>query len=48
MRRALLEELPALTKFFGLKPWDIDRLTARELHQYRTWQQEYIAEMERG
>ncbi len=36
MRRALLTDLPALTHFYGLKPWDLDRMTLREINEYRT------------
>ena len=34
MRRALLRSWPALTKFFGLMPWDVERLTGDELREY--------------
>jgi hypothetical protein len=36
MRRELLKTLPALSMHFGLHPWDIDRLTYRELDTYLT------------
>lgn len=36
MRRALLEELPALTKFYGVMPWHLERMTLREINEYRT------------
>ncbi len=32
----LLHELPALTKFYGLRPWEVEALTIEELHVYRT------------
>lgn len=44
MRRALLEELPALTKFYGLRPWDLDRMTLREVAEYRNQMRAYQAE----
>ena len=28
----LLGELPALTKFYGLRPWDLERMTLREIY----------------
>ena len=34
MRRALLSELPALSHVFGLKPWEIPRLTIAERGEY--------------
>lgn len=34
MRRALLLSLPALSQYFGLMPWDAERLTFRELQAY--------------
>lgn len=42
MRRALREQLPALTRFYGLKPWDVERLTFGELDQYMTWMTDYL------
>lgn len=40
MRRALREEWPALSHFYGLKPWDVDPanpgcLSYGEVHAYR-------------
>ena len=34
MRRALLEQLPAFSHVFGIHPWDVDRLTLREVNTY--------------
>lgn len=48
MRRALISELPALTKFYGLEPEAFDRMTAREVSEYRTQFQQYQAEQSRG
>lgn len=36
MRRALLRSLPRLTQFYGLKPWDLERMTLREISEYVT------------
>lgn len=44
MRRALLEELPALTRFYGLPPEAFDRMTAREVSEYRTQLMKHQAE----
>jgi hypothetical protein len=35
MRRALLPWLPALSYHYGLKPWDIDRMTFREIEVFK-------------
>ena len=34
MRRALLQQWPALTKFYGLMPWHVELLTLEELGEY--------------
>lgn len=34
MRRALLKSWPAITRFYGFHPWDIERLTVDELNEY--------------
>jgi hypothetical protein len=34
VRRALLRSWPALTRFYGLHPWDVERLTSDELNEY--------------
>ena len=31
MRRVAVNRLPALAHFFGIRPWDLDRLTAPEI-----------------
>lgn len=36
MRAALLAELPALTRFYGLRPWEVEVLTLEELGEYRS------------
>lgn len=46
MRRALLDELPALTRFYGLKPADLDAMSLREISEYRTQMHKAIAEQE--
>lgn len=48
MRRALVAELPALTKFYGLEPESFDRMTLREVSEYRTQFQKWQAEQARG
>lgn len=47
MRRALLKQWPALSKFYGLFPWDVDRLTFDELRQYLDQYAEYQRETKR-
>jgi hypothetical protein len=47
IRRALLKQWPALTRFYGLFPWDVDRLTADELAQYVTQMADYQREVRR-
>jgi hypothetical protein len=32
----LLVRLPSLTKFYGLRPWDLERMTLREVSEYLT------------
>lgn len=34
MRRRLLKAWPALSYHFGLRPWDVDRLSMDELNEY--------------
>lgn len=34
MRRALLSAWPALSRVYGLHPWQVDRLTPDELNAY--------------
>ena len=41
MRQELLSQWPALSHLFGLHPWDIDRLTAREVAAYRAALDDY-------
>lgn len=47
MRQALLTELPALTRFYGLRPEDVDRMTLREISEYQTQMHKAQAEAER-
>lgn len=35
MRRQLLTELPSLTRFYGIKPQDVESMTLREIWEYR-------------
>lgn len=44
MRRQLLAELPLLTRFYGLKPADLDGMTLREISEYRARLQQIQAE----
>lgn len=48
MRRELIDQLPALTHFYRLKPWDVERLTFDELHVYVKWMNEYVEAQQRG
>lgn len=34
MRRALIKSWPALSRFYNLHPWDVERLTVDELNEY--------------
>ena len=36
IRRALVDEWPALSHLYGIHPWDMDRLTLAELEAYVT------------
>lgn len=47
MRRALLRQWPALSRFYGLFPWDVDRLTIDELGQYIDQYADYQRELKR-
>ena len=47
MRRALLKQWPALTKFYGLMPWHVERLTLDELDQYLRQLIDHEREMKR-
>lgn len=48
MRRALLAEWPALSRLYGLHPWDVPRLTADELIAYRKHLHQTIDAQQRG
>lgn len=48
MRRALREQLPAFTFFYGLKPWEIEQLTFGELETYTTWMNAYVEQHQGG
>lgn len=48
MRRAHASVLPALTQFFGLKPWDLDRMTQREISAYQAWMLARVSEANGG
>jgi hypothetical protein len=36
VRRALLPDLPLFSRFFGIHPPDIDRMTLREISEYQS------------
>jgi hypothetical protein len=38
--------LPAFTRFYGLRPEDFDRMTLREISEYRSQMQKAQAEAE--
>jgi hypothetical protein len=48
VRRALLAELPALTRFYGLTPADLDGMTFREISEYQTQMYRALSEGEAG
>lgn len=48
MRRALLKRLPALTRFYGLKPADIDAMTLREVAEYNAQYETYLRDQPKG
>lgn len=47
MRQALLAQLPALTAFYGLRPWELDDMTEEELDEYTRQLAEHQADVER-
>jgi hypothetical protein len=47
VRRALLRQWPALTKFYGLFPWHVDQLTVDELAEYLRQMRAYQDEQRR-
>ena len=47
MRQALLEQLPALTAFYGIKPWELEDLTEAELDEYTRQLADHQAEVAR-
>lgn len=36
MRRRLIKALPGLCQFYGIKPWEIERMTLREIAEFQT------------
>jgi len=48
VRAALLEQLPALTRFYGLKPWDFDRMTLFEVSEYLSQLRQYRDDTEKA
>lgn len=45
IRRALREQLPALTHFYGLRPWEVEHLSFGEVTEYLNQLAEYQREM---
>ena len=43
MRRARLRQLPQLTRFYGIKPWDLERMTVREVSEYHVQMEQFLA-----
>lgn len=48
MRRVLLRQLPALTKFYGIKPPDVEQMTLREIVEYQRQMDEWLAQEANG
>lgn len=46
MRRALLRQMPAITRFYGVKPWELDQFTFDELNEYIRQMSEYHDRLE--
>jgi hypothetical protein len=44
MRRRLLRRLPQLTQFYGLTPWDFERMTEREVSEYLVQMEKALAD----
>jgi hypothetical protein len=44
----LLKQLPALTKFYGLTPRDVEDMSLREIIEYQDFQTKYQAEEARN
>jgi hypothetical protein len=47
VRAVLLKELPALTRFYGLRPWEVEALSLEELIEYRSQMHTFIDEITR-
>lgn len=43
MRRALHRELPALTAFYGLRPWEVDQLEYGEVDVYLAFMEQQLS-----
>lgn len=39
---------PALTRFYGLKPWEVDLLTSGEVDEYIDWYGDYMDAVEQA
>lgn len=47
MRRALVTELPAFCRFYGVRPWELERFTTDELHEFVTQRRDYETQIAR-
>lgn len=45
MRRRLLPLLPALTRFYGLRPWEWEELSGFEVEEYVAQWREHVRRM---
>lgn len=46
IRARLLQLWPNLSHYFGIKPWEVGRLTVPELNEYQRWIKE-LADQQR-
>jgi hypothetical protein len=46
VRRALLRSMPAITRFYGIRPWEIEQFTMDELNEYLRSMDEYNRQAE--
>lgn len=44
----LRSQLPAFSHWFGLHPWDVERLTFGEIEVYQRWLVDQMQEGDRG
>lgn len=48
MRRRLRKSLPSLTRFYGIKPWELADFTVDELNEYQRQYRDYLRAQERA